>query len=514
MAHIEKYKAHSCGHMLAHYRRDPSSLERDNIDPNLTNLNRTLTFEQNPNPNPNWETIEAKIDAVNDNARAEGKRVTRKDAVVMADLVLTLPEDVRAGDEMRFFEAAFDYFGEAFGRSNVLGGFIHRDEMRTRKDSDRAEVVQTGERVRDHIHIPFTPIVGGRFCYRDMVPRSFYKTMHKELADHVEAALGYRPSIVLDREDKISKVLSRVEHDDLLEIRDAIVKPAQERADELGRAADAAAGELEKTNAQLDKTNAELRLAGDELGRKQAAADELERVTQQRKAELDSVMGATRQQAQALADMRHEAETESRRADAARRRAADAQAEVDASVRRRGEALAAEREAAERLESVRRDVEEVEGIALAGVFELGKLAAGGDDGARERAADGENQQLRSRLAALEGERGGLGERERAARSRACELDEGVRRAGSRRDCIAERLRGLRERADRLWAQLLDAADHFVGSIFTDVGRLKWVFDGLGIESHEGSGYDAMPDPGIAPPRRSEPQQQRSHHRRR
>ena len=33
MAHIAKYKATSVGRMLAHYRRDASSLERDNIDP-------------------------------------------------------------------------------------------------------------------------------------------------------------------------------------------------------------------------------------------------------------------------------------------------------------------------------------------------------------------------------------------------------------------------------------------------------------------------------------------------
>lgn len=31
MAHIAKYKAPSVGHMLAHYRRDRSGLERDNI---------------------------------------------------------------------------------------------------------------------------------------------------------------------------------------------------------------------------------------------------------------------------------------------------------------------------------------------------------------------------------------------------------------------------------------------------------------------------------------------------
>lgn len=42
MAHIAKYKAASCGHMLAHYRRDASSLGRENIDPTRTKGNYTL----------------------------------------------------------------------------------------------------------------------------------------------------------------------------------------------------------------------------------------------------------------------------------------------------------------------------------------------------------------------------------------------------------------------------------------------------------------------------------------
>lgn len=36
MAHIAKYKATSVGHMLAHYRRDASSLERDHAAPQRT----------------------------------------------------------------------------------------------------------------------------------------------------------------------------------------------------------------------------------------------------------------------------------------------------------------------------------------------------------------------------------------------------------------------------------------------------------------------------------------------
>uniref|UniRef100_UPI00241FA0F6 hypothetical protein n=1 Tax=Alistipes shahii TaxID=328814 RepID=UPI00241FA0F6 len=39
MAHVAKYKATSVGHMLAHYRRDQSSLERENIDRGRVDLN-------------------------------------------------------------------------------------------------------------------------------------------------------------------------------------------------------------------------------------------------------------------------------------------------------------------------------------------------------------------------------------------------------------------------------------------------------------------------------------------
>lgn len=45
MAHLEKYKATSVGHMLAHYRRDPSSLERENIDPARVGMDYTLALD-------------------------------------------------------------------------------------------------------------------------------------------------------------------------------------------------------------------------------------------------------------------------------------------------------------------------------------------------------------------------------------------------------------------------------------------------------------------------------------
>ena len=96
MAHIAKYKATSVGHMLAHYRRDRSSLERDNIDPERIKNDLVVGHYTNKDGKlvvgrvvpregePNWGTVERRIERVNEAQKAAGKRATRKDAVVLA----------------------------------------------------------------------------------------------------------------------------------------------------------------------------------------------------------------------------------------------------------------------------------------------------------------------------------------------------------------------------------------------------------------------------------------------
>ena len=75
MAHIAKYKAPSVGHMLAHYRRDRSSLERDNIDSerikndlvvgHYTNKDGKLVVGrvEPRDGEPNWGTVESRTGA-------------------------------------------------------------------------------------------------------------------------------------------------------------------------------------------------------------------------------------------------------------------------------------------------------------------------------------------------------------------------------------------------------------------------------------------------------------------
>ena len=85
MAHIAKYKATSVGHMLAHYRRDASSLERDNIDPKRVGNDMVVGHYTNKDGRlvvgrvvpregePNWGTVERRIERVNEAQKAAGK---------------------------------------------------------------------------------------------------------------------------------------------------------------------------------------------------------------------------------------------------------------------------------------------------------------------------------------------------------------------------------------------------------------------------------------------------------
>ena len=234
MAHIAKYKAPSVGHMLAHYRRDRSSLERDNIDPerikndmvvgHCTNKDGKLVVGRvvPREGEPNWGTVERRIERVNEAQKAAGKRATRKDAVVMADVVVTLPDNVRKGDEDRFFRLTYWYLSNKFGIDNMMGGYVHKDE-----------VLKDGTPARDHMHAPFTPILDGRFNYKQMCPRSFYQSMHKELGDYLEKRMGYRPAIELDEETRAQRVYTdkSVDIDKVRGAVDrAVVQPAEDEA--------------------------------------------------------------------------------------------------------------------------------------------------------------------------------------------------------------------------------------------------------------------------------------------
>jgi len=335
MAHLEKYKASSVGHMLAHYRRDPSSLGRENIDPELVGMDYTLGVDPADGlvkpmegVEPNWATVEGRIERVNERAKAEGKRAVRKDAVVMADVVVTLPENVREGDEGAFFGWTYCFLADRLGSENMLGGFVHRDEVRA-----------DGSPVRDHMHAPFTPILDGRFNFKKMCPRTFYQGLHKDLGDYLEQHLGYRPEIELEDGKRARKALSRVDKRDIDAARAEILAPVEKKAGEIvadaTERAERASAARKRDEARARTARKDLADVAGQVDEKRSQAAEIDRQIAEKMAEIDRLDGEIGKKI----DLRNE---------------------VGENLQREQRRLESVRQAAGRLEE---DVEELEAIA-------------------------------------------------------------------------------------------------------------------------------------------------------
>lgn len=329
MAHLEKYKATSVGHMLAHYRRDPSSLGRENIDPARVGMDYTLALDPADGlvkpmkgVEPNWATVEGRIERVNERAKAEGKRAVRKDAVVMADVVVTLPENVREGDEGAFFGWTYCFLADRLGSGNMLGGFVHRDEVRT-----------DGSPVRDHMHAAFTPILDGRFNFKKMCPRTFYQSLHKDLGDYLEQHLGYRPEIELEDGKRAQKALSRVDKRDIDAARAEILAPVERKA---GKIVADATERAERASAARKRDEARARTARKDLAdiagqvdEKRSQAAEIDRQIADKMAEIDRLDGEIGEKIELRDEVGDNLQREQRRLESVRRTAGRLEEDVE-----------------------------------------------------------------------------------------------------------------------------------------------------------------------------------------
>lgn len=166
----------------------------------------------------------------------------------------------------------------------------------------------------------------------------------------------------------------------------------------------------------------------------------------------------------------------------------------------------AQRAAEDRLECLQRGVEDAESLAQASLGEVRRVAGeGGWAGGRERAARERNQELRGRLASLEGERRELGERVAALEGEAqgagerlealegerrelggrvrklrrerCELVGRVRELERDRDGLERRVAELRGHVQAAWGKLVTRARAFRGWLDVPEG-LEWVCQDL------------------------------------
>lgn len=310
--------------MMAHYRREGDVPElRANIDASRTRNNYSIRMYARGGRNEagivpgrgmaTAETVAARVAAVEEKS---GRKV-RKDAVVLADLVVTLPRDVRDGDDKRFFKECVEYMASLVGMDNIVGAYVHMDEK------------------TPHVHIAWTPVAtkpNGKpsFSYKSMMTRGKYRALHKELAKRVEGKLGYPVEIELSEDRQKEKVLSSVPQDKLDAARAAIeaeyVQPALDKRDEIEAECARAAERLESLQREARMVEEEIEcldLRGEEIKARIGRIEEERRGVEEgagreggaargRIEELERAVGEARE-AVSESERRHKSAVEERR---------------------------------------------------------------------------------------------------------------------------------------------------------------------------------------------------------
>lgn len=169
MAHVEKYTSGAAGRMLKHYERAPVKHRgNENIKPELTELNYNLASEDQPMPQATFVT-----------QRLKGVRVQKRaDVNVLCDWVITQPQELPADKSRAFFEAAYAFLRDRYGKRNVVSAYVHMDE------------------VTPHMHFAFLPVVadqkrgGEKLCAKEVINRKELQMFHTALQNAVERDLG------------------------------------------------------------------------------------------------------------------------------------------------------------------------------------------------------------------------------------------------------------------------------------------------------------------------------------
>lgn len=248
MAHVAKYKAAAVPNMVGHYGRKAeivNGYRRPNIDPERTPLN--YAGAAGGSGSLYDQVNELVSEAVATHERTTGRRI-RKDANVLCDWVVTLPEDCPEEREKEFFFGCIEFVRERYGPECCVGGFIHKDES------------------RPHVHIPFVPLRDGRLCASKVVDRADLRTFHKDLGRFIDERLGMHVSVVLDDDAALNRALSGSESQRRFkQARDAAKAEIEGEVAGLAERRASLESEVDALQSDLDAARAELSAESERL---------------------------------------------------------------------------------------------------------------------------------------------------------------------------------------------------------------------------------------------------------
>lgn len=188
MAHITHFKKSDVKNLVNEYDRDEKYMKSKDVSRiDLERVQNDYVLTQNEfarkqsledyreHSRPLKNKIESRLQS------NDLKVSTRKDLNVMSTWVVTCPQELVDENEDRFFELAYDYTVNRYGKSNVLDGFVHKDET------------------TPHIHIPVIPAVNGRVSSKALFTKSELRDYQRDLDKLCEKEFGIKGLILNGR---------------------------------------------------------------------------------------------------------------------------------------------------------------------------------------------------------------------------------------------------------------------------------------------------------------------------
>lgn len=172
MAHVEHFKMSDIKRLANEYSRDEKYHVRDGrIDTTRTPQNYMM------------EPKKPALDVALGERMSQVEYRQRKDLNVMSDWVVTCPQELKGSPEKvkRFFEVAYSFTQNRYGKENVLQGFVHMDET------------------TPHVHIPLVPVKDGRINANKLFTRKELSSFHTDLDRVMEREFGIPHLVRNDR---------------------------------------------------------------------------------------------------------------------------------------------------------------------------------------------------------------------------------------------------------------------------------------------------------------------------
>ena len=175
MAHVEKYTAADVTGIFIHYDRSPGhSLSNKDIDTSRTYLNYNLAA--NDQPMSQKKFLKKRLSEIKTNGR--------KTQNVIFDWVITQPPEVKEEDSRKFFNAAYSFLCDRYGRKNTVSAYVHMDEVGN----------------TPHMHfcsVPVEVLEDGteKLNAKAVINRTELQKFHKDLQTAMDQAMGYHIGI-------------------------------------------------------------------------------------------------------------------------------------------------------------------------------------------------------------------------------------------------------------------------------------------------------------------------------